>query len=130
MSPNVMFIALRSLSVPKRSSPLAVDDASGDVSTDPTAAGVDPVSPCGTDVWVFVSVLFLSTQPRTEAAITSTIKMYIHFIFYTPAVSVVSGVAVALAVAVVSGVAVALAVAVVSGVAVALAVAVGSGVAV
>lgn len=127
MSPKVMFIALRSLSVPKMSSPLVGDETSGDVAT---ASGVDAVSPCGTDIWVFVSVWFLSTQPRAEAAITTNINMYINFIFYTPAVSVASGVAVALVVAVGSGVAVALVVAVGTGVAVTLAVAVGTGVAV
>jgi hypothetical protein len=77
ISLNVVSNAERLLSVPKRSSGACVT-----AGEDPGAAGVrtgvTTASPGETDVWagVFVGVpaWFLSTQPKVEAAIISTIK--------------------------------------------------------
>ena len=82
ISINVVSIAERLLSVPKRSSgadETAGEDPSAGVTTAPgvTADSPDVTTdpPAGTDVWVDVfvevSACFLSTQPKVEAAKTN-----------------------------------------------------------
>jgi len=74
ISLNVVSIAERLVSVPKRSSETAGEDPIAGVTTAP---GADP--PGETDVWagifVEVSAWFLSTQPKVEAATTNNIKI-------------------------------------------------------
>lgn len=86
ISLNVVSIADRLLSVPKRSSgagETAGDPAAGvaitGVTTAPGVTAASPGSPDETDVWAgvcpVVSAWFLSTQPEAEAATTSNIKI-------------------------------------------------------
>jgi len=73
ISLNVVSIADRLLSVPKRSS------GAGETAGVTTAPGIASASPGETDVWAGVcpgvSAWFLSTQPEAEAATTSNIKI-------------------------------------------------------
>lgn len=79
ISLNVVSIADRLLSVPKRSSVAGETNGEDPVAAGATAPGVTAASPGETDVWAGicpgVSAWFLSTQPDVEAATTNNIKI-------------------------------------------------------